>query len=213
MESRSAQSKYLVSLEAPENLRISLEALRLNWAQQGFLPVPLPPGIPLLETESPPPAPVCGRLPPCTAPLTFKKQPSFFSEEGLWVLGLEHPEWVRTLMAALQPSQAAGTPPASGHSPAAYVPRPAAASPPPARKAGLFPPGQGLPLALNAPDRPAPALPNLPRGWRAVQLVCYQLKLPQTGPWHSNIQWRELWKRRLRRAPGGKPQPNTDKQN
>ncbi|PIE05044.1 MAG: hypothetical protein CSA76_01065 [Spirochaetales bacterium] len=184
MDSRKTKRKYLIALDAPESMRLSMEKASLQWKRTEILPLPFPPFIPLLETEQLPPPPVTGLLPACNKPVQFLTRPVLIPRPDCWILPLQDEQQFTALKEALEKLL---------HKNSKF-----SAS----RCSALLPAGKGVPLGIQT----GPGTPELPEveihsGWRAMKLVCREIEYSSESKWFMLLRWRTLWERRLRRAP------------
>ena len=175
---------FCTALLAPQAVAIPVRRLRASFAAQGRIPAPFPPMVPLLYSSDPPPPPVPGLLPVCQHPLSLGLSLES-AVDSRWVIWpVDSGPWFLELQKSLSEESNLRFPD------------------------GLFPLGQGIPLAWSQvhgfadyglTDQLA-AHGQVPR-WRALSLVCYAFTFRPERSWYLSVYWRELWKRRLRRAP------------
>jgi len=177
----------MISITAPQSVAGLCTGLQDLFRCSGMTDSPLPPGIPVLQTEMYPGPPVPGHLPVCDSPLVMADN---LITAGDWISWpVESSGWLEKLTEELVE-----------HAGKKSVDR---------RQEGIFPPHAGIPLARSGrKDRiPDPASTGVSRilrnnpGWRALNLVCWNVEYLTSRPWYQSAAWYPIWRRRLRRAP------------
>jgi len=177
---------YLISITAPQSVSNVCSVFQNLLRGYGLTDAPFPPGIPILQTVEDPGPPVPGLLPACSEPLVLNGELS----TGDWITWpVKSSGWLGNLRKALK--EHAGSVSVSD------------------TETKLFTPLSGIPLARNSGEdgfqdlrstEVSNILKDIP-GWRALNLVCWDIEYLASRPWYQSVSWYPLWRRRLKRAP------------
>lgn len=174
---------FLIGLHPPQSVAIAVQKLKGIYAAQGTITAPFP-ILPVLHSCSPPSPPVPGLLPVCTQVITVGSSLAIAPDGGWLTLPVDAGEWLFNLGRHF-PSTGKNTLPGE-----------------------VYPVCTGIPIAWLSSIPPGSVLSAqlmdiLPCsiGWRALNLVCYEINFSRSRPWFMAVHWREMWRRRLRRAP------------
>lgn len=182
---------YIVSVLAAQSVSLKVERLKVLLAREGNQIFPLPPGIPLFQSEIKPKPPVPGLLPICNRPLILASQ---LLKEGVsaninWAIWpVESSVWLTSLAEVLVENS-------KGLSVSNPVNK-------------IFPTLKGIPLArlekgngtFNLMSPEVNSIIETPPGWRTLTLVCWDIEYLKGRPWYTSFAWKILWHRRLKRA-------------
>ncbi len=182
---------YLVSLLAAQSVSLKAERLKIQLAREGNQISPFTPGIPLFQSEVKPKPPVPGLLPACNSPLKpstqlIKEGESIANNWVIWPV--ESSDWL-TRLAELMIENHKDSSVSNLVTP-------------------FFPTLKGIPLTLlderkgvtNLLSPEFDSIIEIPAGWRALTLVCWDIEYLKGRPWYTSVAWNTLWQRRLKRV-------------
>ena len=189
--------RYLQGISAPQEMVRVIADGRGSLAKAGWIPSPLIPMVPILETSWKPSPPVPGLLPPCPAAIRPGERWERSGDPEKWLIwpvdaGLWFADLARALASRGRYDGIDGDFGSGDNGEAHDNPR-------------LFPAGPGIPLAADprengaAPEIPTRVIPER-IGWRALNLICWELEYTGNRKWYMSLRWRLLWHRRLKRA-------------
>jgi len=183
---------YLVSILAAQSVTLKAERLKGVFSREGNQISPLPPGIPLLQSDRKPRPPVTGLLPICDGPLNLAAQliKERESIDGGWAIWpVESSVWL-TRLAEVLAENLKGSSDSRPNNP-------------------ILPTLKGIPLArldegkepsnLQSPE--VNTIIESPPGWRTLTLICWDIEYMKGRSWYISVAWQTLWQRRLKRAP------------
>jgi hypothetical protein len=169
---------YLIGLEAPQSVAREVQRLKESARIRKMTTAPLPALLPLIASKEPPKTPVPGLLPVCGERLKMADLLKLSTDHLWWIWPIDAGDWPLLMTEALRETLDGSAP-----------------------EKNPFPMCEGIPIAAGRgfaqPDLSSGSSP----GWRTLKLKCWRIEYLEERPWYNSCSWREVWHRRLRRAP------------
>ncbi|MDF1567924.1 MAG: hypothetical protein P1P77_07875 [Spirochaetaceae bacterium] len=174
----SIECFYLIGLEAPQSVAREVQRLKVSARINKMTTAPLPPLLPLTASTEPPKVPVPGLLPLCGERLKTTDLLKLSNDKLWWIWPIDAGDWLLLIAKALRRTIDGSAP-----------------------KMNPFPMCEGIPIAAGRGFVQSELSSGSRPGWRTLKLKCWRIEYLAERPWYNSCSWREVWHRRLKRAP------------